>query len=261
MGADYEKFGPVGDLKREPTADSDLEMNVVDLVAKPEAAHATRFTIMGWEVSAQRAPNPIHQIPRKPVGAAGKPEDLDGKKGFLGPLAAAFDRTFPSHKRYCFGRLSRRALMIVVAVAAVVLLALIIGLSVGLSKRSGPKNIPLPNNAQQHSGDLTYYEPGLGACGITSSSSDSIVAVSHYLFDAVQTGSNPNANPLCGKKIRATRYDEQVGAQRSVDLTVVDRCVGCQPTDLDVTTTVFDQLAPRDWGRVGVTWAWLDYAG
>jgi hypothetical protein len=257
MGADPEKFGPIGDLKREATAESDLEMNVVDLVVKPEAAHATRFTVMGWEVSAQRAPKPIHQIQRKPVGAASSGK----KKGFFAPLAAVYDRALPSHKRYCFGRLNRRALTIVVAVAAACLLALIIGLSVGLKKRSGPKNLPLPNNAEQHSGDLTYYEPGLGACGITSSSSDNIVAVSHYLFDAAQTGSNPNANPLCGKKIRATRFNEQTGTQRSVDLTVVDRCVGCQPTDLDVTTSVFDQLGPRDWGRIGVTWAWLDYTG
>lgn len=51
-----------------------------------------------------------------------------------------------------------------------------------------------------------------------------IVAVSHFLYDAYTPGGNPNANPLCGRKIRATRFDEQVNAQRSVDLTVVDRC-------------------------------------
>ena len=51
-----------------------------------------------------------------------------------------------------------------------------------------------------------------------------IVSMSHFLFDHVQTGSNPNANPLCGLKLRATRVDERTGKERSVDLTVVDRC-------------------------------------
>jgi hypothetical protein len=98
----------------------------------------------------------------------------------------------------------------------------------------------------------------LGACGITNSAKDNIVAVSHIVFDAAQKGSNPNANPLCGKKIRATRFNEKAGAQRSVDLTVTDRCVGCKATDIDVTLSVFNQLADQDRGRVPVTWAWLD---
>lgn len=45
-----------------------------------------------------------------------------------------FDRIFPPHKRY-LGR-SRRTFLIVLFVALVCLLALIIGLAVGLSKKS-----------------------------------------------------------------------------------------------------------------------------
>ncbi|KAF2650400.1 hypothetical protein K491DRAFT_608887, partial [Lophiostoma macrostomum CBS 122681] len=104
-------------------------------------------------------------------------------------------------------------------------------------------------------GDLTYYEPGLGACGVTSTSSDDIVSISHFTFDAVQSGSDPNANKLCGRKIRAQR--SKGGRTVSVDMTVVDRCTGCQPTDIDVSTTVFDKLADRNQGRVSVTWAWV----
>ena len=51
------------------------------------------------------------------------------------------------------------------------------------------------------------------------SDSDIIVSISHFVFDAVSKGSNPNANPLCGHKIRAVRDGN------SVDLTVVDRCM------------------------------------
>lgn len=90
-----------------------------------------------------------------------------------------------------------------------------------------------------------------GACGVTSSNSDSIVAISHITFDAVSTSANPNANPLCGRRLRATR------GGKSVDLTVVDRCVGCQPTDLDVTVNTFSELADTALGRVTVSWAWL----
>ena len=87
------------------------------------------------------------------------------------------------------------------------------------------QNLPLPTKSKIYQGDLTYYAPGLGSCGITSTDGDDICAVSHVLFDAVSEGSNPNTNPLCGLKIRANRYDERVKAQRSLDLTVVDRCM------------------------------------
>ena len=85
--------------------------------------------------------------------------------------------------------------------------------------------LPLPDNTDHFTGDLTYYGPGLGACGIESTDNDAIVSVSHYLFDAVQTGSDPNQNSLCGRKIRATRVDERSGKQVSIDVKVVDRCM------------------------------------
>lgn len=82
--------------------------------------------------------------------------------------------------------------------------------------------LPLPGGAQTFSGDLTYYNPALGACGIASTDNDAVVAVSHYTFDAVQQGTDPNSNPLCGRKIRANRVN--AGKQVSIDVTVVDRC-------------------------------------
>ncbi|MCJ1408691.1 hypothetical protein MMC19_002766 [Ptychographa xylographoides] len=117
--------------------------------------------------------------------------------------------------------------------------------------------LPLPSDRQDFTGDLTYYGTGLGACGVTSTDADNIVSISHFLFDSQQTGSDPNLNPLCGLQIRAERFDEQVNAMRSVDVTVVDRCTGCAPTDLDVSPGVFSQLADPAKGRVTVTWAWL----
>ena len=134
------------------------------------------------------------------------------------------------------------------------------------------QNLPLPGGAKTYTGDLTYYGTGLGACGVTSTDNDLIVSISHFVFDAMQSGSDPNKNPLCGKKLRAQRDNN--GKTVSVDLTVVDRCAcaillfarpyanivkgtGCQPNDIDVSPAVFKKLADMDLGRVSVTWAWL----
>jgi hypothetical protein len=114
-------------------------------------------------------------------------------------------------------------------------------------------NLPLPiADGGPYDGDLTYYNPALGSCGYTNTDSDMICAVSHILYDAASTGSNPNANPLCGLKIRLRRNGE------SVDVKIVDRCVGCAVTDLDVTEAVFKKVADLDQGRVPVEWSWLE---
>lgn len=170
-------------------------------------------------------------------------------------IADRIDRILPPHRRY-LGR-SRRTLLIGILVVFLLLLGLIIGLAVGLSKKSSKsQSLPLPNGAETYTGDLTYYDPGLGACGIDSGDNDAVVAVSHITFDAVQKGSNPNSNPLCGKKIRAQRVNEE-GKTVSIDVTVVDRCTGCKPTDIDVSPAMFKKMAHPDLGRVKTTWAWL----
>ncbi|KAI1265151.1 RlpA-like double-psi beta-barrel-protein domain-containing protein-containing protein [Xylariaceae sp. FL1019] len=95
------------------------------------------------------------------------------------------------------------------------------------------------------SGDLTYYAPGLGACGVTNSESDSI------LFDQYTPGTNPNLNTLCGKQIQITIGD------KSTIVTAEDRCEACAVDDLDVPVAVFSQLADPNAGRVQMSWVWL----
>ncbi|KIX00518.1 uncharacterized protein Z518_10658 [Rhinocladiella mackenziei CBS 650.93] len=171
------------------------------------------------------------------------------------PVPAPQAAQLPTKRKRLLDRwksLSRRT-RIIILVVVVAIIALIIGLAAGLSTRKGTQNLPLPSgNGGPYTGDLTYYEPALGACGLTSDDNDKIVAISHTVFDAASSGSNPNANPLCGKRIRARRDN------KSVDLTVVDRCVGCQPTDIDVTINTFAMLADIDLGRVLVEWNWLE---
>jgi hypothetical protein len=102
-------------------------------------------------------------------------------------------------------------------------------------------------------GQATYYGTGLGSCGITSTDSDYIVAVSHLLYDVFPgyNGANPNDNPVCGQKIKANYQGNSVTA------TVVDRCTGCKMTDLDFSPSAFSQLADQSLGRLsGMTWEW-----
>ena len=49
-----------------------------------------------------------------------------------------------------------------------------------------------------YEGEMTYYTPGMGSCGISSSDAEDVVALS---IPMMQNGANPNANPRCGSMI------------------------------------------------------------
>ncbi|KAI7152648.1 hypothetical protein KC349_g8862 [Hortaea werneckii] len=192
------------------------------------------------------------EIPEWKNAAVGH-KTMDTAGGLTGPRSL-LDRILPSQKRYL--GLKRKTFLWIILALSLCLLALIIGLS--------KSNLPLPSNADTFAGDLTYYQPGLGACGVTSTEDDFIVSLSYILFDAAgsstDAGGNSNENPLCGRMLRATRYNEEASAQRSVDLRVVDRCTGCEVDDLDTSLKAFERLAPSASGRVDVSWAWLQPA-
>ena len=124
---------------------------------------------------------------------------------------------------------------------------------------TAPKDlVPLPTGTKVYQGDGTYYGTGLGACGITSADSQMVVAVAWQLFDSAQTGPNPNLNPLCGRKVRAWRTGSNGSSGHgAVEVTVVDRCTGCHPADLDFSITAFEVIADKWEGRVSVQWAWV----
>lgn len=177
---------------------------------------------------------------------------------FRTSFQAHFDRFLPPNKRY-LGR-TRRVFLLFIAlpVILILILALALGLGLGLRHHSSSENMPLPGSGVQ-TGDLTYYTPAQGACGFTNDENDMVVAIAHKLFDAAGNGdANPNNNPLCGRKIRVERdFVETNAGRRSVDVTVVDRCTGCEPTDLDLSPAVFKKLALESEGRVQGSWAWL----
>ncbi|CZT07551.1 uncharacterized protein RAG0_12948 [Rhynchosporium agropyri] len=132
---------------------------------------------------------------------------------------------------------SRKHMLISIGVV-ILILVLILGLGLGLGLSHNPG-------------------PGYGACGFENKPSEAICAVAHALWDSLSTSTNPNENPLCGKMIRITRYNEAVGGNRSVDVKIVDKCMGCKPTDLDLSIAMFTALADEGLGRVVGSWAWL----
>jgi len=115
------------------------------------------------------------------------------------------------------------------------------------------------NNPSGGTGDMTFYDTGLGACGWTNKDTDMIAAAAFELFDHYEGGypdGNPNHAPICGKKISLTIP----GASKSITLTIVDRCAGCTiPGSMDLSPTAFSQLADQTVGRVhGMTWKFID---
>ncbi|CCU97831.1 unnamed protein product [Malassezia sympodialis ATCC 42132] len=99
----------------------------------------------------------------------------------------------------------------------------------------------------------TTAMPGLGSCGKKNSESDMIVAISHSMYDKKKDSNNPNTSPYCGRKIKASYKD------KSVEVTVVDRCTGCQFSDLDFSPAAFKKLASMGEGRLkNVKWSFMD---
>ncbi|KAI0437398.1 RlpA-like double-psi beta-barrel-protein domain-containing protein-containing protein [Xylaria telfairii] len=103
---------------------------------------------------------------------------------------------------------------------------------------------PLYDNAttvarsQSFTGDITYYQPGLGACGETSSDSEAVVAMS-----PAQYAGN------CGKSITISKDGKTAQAK------VVDKCPACASGSIDVSSTVFGSLVDLSVGRTTVSWS------
>ncbi|KAI5455692.1 RlpA-like double-psi beta-barrel-protein domain-containing protein-containing protein [Mariannaea sp. PMI_226] len=92
-------------------------------------------------------------------------------------------------------------------------------------------------------GDVTWYNPGLGACQKTNYNWEPVAAVSAALFDTEQP---------CGRRIRVT------SALSSVEVTVVDRCERCAYYNVDLSPSAFQQaIGELGIGRQVATWEWI----
>ncbi|CAG8612063.1 3624_t:CDS:1, partial [Dentiscutata heterogama] len=99
-----------------------------------------------------------------------------------------------------------------------------------------PRDNTTTNLVKRNSGDITFYDVGLGACGKTNSNSDKICALSRDLFGS-SPGGNSNKNKNCGRKLKITC------GKKSVTVTVVDLCEGCSAEDVDLSPSAFNKLA------------------
>ncbi|CAG8575448.1 7667_t:CDS:2 [Diversispora eburnea] len=109
------------------------------------------------------------------------------------------------------------------------------------SFNSAPIGVPKNTNIfKRETGQITYYNPGLGACGITSSDHEFVCAIPAVVFDKYTPNGNPNKNSKCGTYATVTR------GTRSVTCKIVDRCVG---------SAAFEQIGSLSEGRVEGSWA------
>jgi hypothetical protein len=101
-------------------------------------------------------------------------------------------------------------------------------------------------------GDITYYEVGVGAtsCGGWFQDTQAIVALPIGVMQQYNPG-NPNNNPLCGKTVTIT-YN---GVTHTG--TVADSCGGCDSQSIDLSPSLFTTITGGlGAGRVsGVTWS------
>jgi hypothetical protein len=81
------------------------------------------------------------------------------------------------------------------------------------------------SGANKFTGDLTYYQLGLGACGWDDSGKDynsNIVAISYLMM-----GEASNNNPMCGKTISIS------AGGKTITAIIRDKCMGCAVDAID----------------------------
>lgn len=105
-----------------------------------------------------------------------------------------------------------------------------------------PFSLAAPLKALASSGEMTYFHPGLGACGDNHGDGDMIVAISSSRYDAADQ---------CGRSIKVR------GDAGETVVKVVDRCVGCATDDLDLSPKAFKAaVGTLGVGRTRASWQW-----
>jgi hypothetical protein len=97
-------------------------------------------------------------------------------------------------------------------------------------------------------GDITYYDGGLGACGMNVDPTGNGIALPFAFM-----GTQSNGNPYCYRSL--TIYNPATGVSAQAE--VMDKCEGCDGRSIDLTPALFSTLTNNDLGlgRVhGVDW-------
>jgi len=107
-----------------------------------------------------------------------------------------------------------------------------------------------PAAANSHTGELTFFQVGLGACGFDDAGKDlteNIVALSHLIM-----GEQSNGNPYCGRRITVSY------GGKTAQAVVRDKCMGCAVNNIDGTEKLFTEFNPLTTGRFQVQWWFND---
>ncbi|KAL0638540.1 hypothetical protein Q9L58_002476 [Maublancomyces gigas] len=118
-----------------------------------------------------------------------------------------------------------------------------------------------PTSAPQafaNTGSATFYDVGLGSCGLESIPSDYVIALSWARMDATYNA-NPNKNIQCGKKIRCQQVVTPTNPNPPViTVTIVDRCPGCDANNLDFSRGAYQAMGCTEFqGVCPFTWSFI----
>lgn len=125
------------------------------------------------------------------------------------------------------------------SINAITKLAALMAATLGAAAVIDTRSPAADASAASYSGDMTYYYPGLGACGETNTNTDAVAAVSPAVY---------NNGAGCNKVV-TIHYNG-----KSTTARVVDLCPSCATGSIDVSPTVFQTLSDLSAGRVQVTW-------
>lgn len=87
----------------------------------------------------------------------------------------------------------------------------------------------LTKRVTTYKGFVTWYNTGLGACGIWNNDGQMVAAIGWKVFDKYTPNGNPNKNKLCGKTAKVTFRG------KTISVKIVDRCAGCPGNDIDLS--------------------------
>jgi hypothetical protein len=97
------------------------------------------------------------------------------------------------------------------------------------------------------SGDMTWYNLGLGSCGIDDSGLDTTTNIVAIASDVM--GAASNGNPMCGKTITVSANGKTATAL------VHDKCPGCNGHSIDASEALFIEIfGDTGVGRGTVSW-------
>ncbi|OWZ80211.1 hypothetical protein C365_01162 [Cryptococcus neoformans Bt85] len=97
-----------------------------------------------------------------------------------------------------------------------------------------------------YSGRATFYDVGMGACGVQNVASDYIVALNSNQYGSGYPG------PQCGRPITISYNGVEVSA------TIEDECPTCPYGGLDLSKGLFDRFADENLGVFYMTWWFND---